>query len=124
SMVLYPSASLSSAIERAIHVLLRRFRSGLPADPRQSLWPSHQGRSALQGEEYSAGGAARLAALSGHAAAVAPDSARLRFRYQRLCAACPYRGPLDAGHRKVFRRAATTSGKGERLSEDVDARSI
>ena len=95
---------ISINTKRASHVLLRRYRSRLPADSRQPLRPSHQGRGALQGEEYPARRAARRAALSGHVAAHPPDPDGLRFRRQELRTPDQQRGAVHARHRKELRR--------------------
>src|SRR5258705_181943 len=41
---------ISPSTERAPHVLLRRYRSGLPANSQQPFGPPHQGRDTFQGQ--------------------------------------------------------------------------
>ena len=86
----------------------------LPANSRQPFRPAHQGRGALQGEEHPARGAARFAALSGHAAAVQADPARLRFRRQGLRPRHPQRGAATPDTEKTFEELR------QRLAKTID----
>ena len=90
----------SPSTERTSHVLLRRHRSRVPADPRQPSGHPRQGRGPLQGEEHPARSAAGARLYPDMLPLSQADPARLRFRRQGLRAADPCEVPTDAGHRK------------------------
>ena len=86
--------------KRASHVILRFRRPSLPADARRPLRHPQKGRGPCRRAENRARNAADRAALSGHAAADAPDPDRLRFRHEDLRAAGGFGGAEHAGYGK------------------------
>ena len=96
-----------------------------PADSRQPLRPAHQGRGALQGKEHPARGAARRAALSGHAAADQADPDSPAISPPRAARALTHSEvPSTPDTEKTFEELQAAARQDHRLCEVVQAGAV